>query len=283
MATARNHSGAKKTISPRKMDFPFEEIDSKYWYNGNALLTTFFAALSATFPPGEQQFIDSVRYYRNQVKDKKLLEQIRGFIGQEGHHSHQHKKANQELDRRGLFATRLEEHLKRDIKFLNRFMSPASQLAATAAAEHITAIMAEYVLTHPEVTAPMADSVGELIEWHAVEEIEHKAVAFDVYMQCVGDRQLLRRSMVMISTEFSLRVMAYQAALLYWDRRLPRPSEVVEAGRFLFGKRGMIRKMRKPFMEFFRRDFHPWDVDNTHLIEQWKAAHKALEKHLEAA
>ncbi|MGM0563517.1 MAG: metal-dependent hydrolase [Pseudomonadota bacterium] len=282
MAT-RNHAGANKTIPPRKMDFAFDEIDRKYWYNGNALLTTFFAALSATFPPGEQQFIDSVRHYRDQITDKKLLEQIRGFIGQEGHHSHQHRQANRELDQRGLFATRLEAHLKKDIVKMNRFMSPAAQLAATASMEHVTAIMAEYVLTHPEVLEPMAPSVAELIEWHAVEEIEHKAVAFDVYMQCVGDRKLLRRTMAIVSSEFVIRILAYQAALLYWDKRLPRPGEFVEAARFLFAKEGMVRKLRKPFLQFFRRDFHPWDVDNSGLIEAWKAAHYELEKKIEAA
>lgn len=275
--TKKVHAGAKKAIKPRKMSFPFKEINNKYWYDDNSILTTFFAALSASFPPGEQQFIDSVRFYRDQVRDKTLLEQIRGFIGQEGHHSAQHRKANEILEQLGLPVSRLEANLKSDIEKLNKIMSPASQLASTAAMEHITAIMAEHVLTHPELTDKMEPSVAELIKWHAIEEIEHKAVAFDVYERCVGNRTLLKRTMAIVSTEFVIRMLCYQIALLYWDRKIPSPKEFWGAAKFFFGKEGMVSKLRRPYMAFYGDNFHPWDHDNSHLIESWKRLHGELE------
>ncbi len=279
MATAKR-TGDKISIKPRKMNFPFQQMKAKYWFDDNSLLTTYFAALSATFPPGEQNFIDSVRHYRGQIKDKTLLEQIRGFIGQEGHHSQQHKIANKKLDELGLHASRIEAHLKSDIEKLGKKLTPEQQLASTVCMEHITAILAEYALTHPHMTEPMHPAVRELIMWHAVEEIEHKAVAFDVYQQCVGDDKLLRQVMVINTLEFVTRITCYQIAMLYWDRKLPNLRDVSGAAKFFFGRDGVYRKLAKPFKDFFREDFHPWDHDNAHLIERWKKEH-APQEHAE--
>ena len=71
-------------IKPRHMSMPFEQLDTPYFFDNNALLSAFFAALSSTFPAGEGEFIASVRQYRDKIKSPKLKEEIRGFIGQEG-------------------------------------------------------------------------------------------------------------------------------------------------------------------------------------------------------
>lgn len=282
MATSKR-TGNKISIKPRaKMNFGFDRIKAKYWFDNNSLLTSFFAALSATFPPGEQNFIDSVRYYRDQIDDETLQEQIKGFIGQEGHHSRQHRLANEVMDKMGLNASRIEAHLKKDIVKLNKALTPEQQLASTVCMEHITAVMAEYALTYPEMTEHMHPAVKELILWHAVEEIEHKAVAFDVYQQCVGDDELLRKVMVINTIEFITRISCYQAAILYWDKKIPSLRDIGKTAKFFFGKNGMYRKLATPYKEFFRKDFHPWDHDNSALIEDWKANH-APEEYAEQA
>ena len=106
--------GGKVDIKPRRMSFPFKDIKDRFFYKGNSVISAFGAALSSTFPPGEAEFIASVRLYRDKVKDEKLQQQIRGFIGQEGHHSHQHKQANLVLKELGIDAVRLEKHLEKD-------------------------------------------------------------------------------------------------------------------------------------------------------------------------
>lgn len=277
MATTR-HAGSKLSIKPRRISFPFETIKTKYWYADNALLTTFFAAMSATFPPGEQQFINSVRHYRERITDQDLLEQIRGFIGQEGHHGHQHRKANQQLTKLGLPVTDIEQHFDKHITKAYKLLSPAQQLALTVAAEHLTAVMAEHALTTPEMTEPMHPAVAELVLWHAVEEIEHKSVAFDVYMQCVGDRELLRRTMTFFTFNFFYRITRYQVAMLYDNKKVPSPRELGQFAKFLFGSKGLLVKSRKSYMDFYRKDFHPWDQNNIELVEQWKRQHKSLEE-----
>ena len=108
--------GGKVDIKPRRMSFPFETVKQRFFFKNNSVISAFAAALSSTFPPGESEFIASVRLYRDRVTDEKLKQQIRGFIGQEGHHSHQHKRANEALKELGLDAVRLEKHLEKDIK-----------------------------------------------------------------------------------------------------------------------------------------------------------------------
>ncbi len=270
------HSGARTPagvqVQPRKMEFAFSQLQGRFFYDNNRLLSAFFAALSSTFPPGEAEFIASVRNYRGRITDPLLKEQIRGFIGQEVHHSHQHKKANQVLRELGMDAVRLEHHLQRDIdRFLQRrHATPRFRLAMTVGMEHMTAIMAEFVLHNPEVLAPLEASVRDLLYWHAVEEIEHKAVAFDVYMDQEGDQKYLRKVLRLVTVLFTVRIACYMVALMWWSRKLPRWSDVKGLWRFMFGAKGMISHIRGPYRDYFKPGFHPWDHDNRALIDKWQ-------------
>ncbi|WP_419811944.1 metal-dependent hydrolase [Bacterioplanoides sp.] len=114
-ASEATELGGKVDIKPRRMSFPFETVKQRFFYKNNSVISVFGAALSSTFPPGEAEFIASVRLYRDQVTDEKLKQQIRGFIGQEGHHSHQHKRANEALKELGLDAVRLESISKKTL------------------------------------------------------------------------------------------------------------------------------------------------------------------------
>lgn len=272
-ASEATELGGKVDIKPRRMSFPFETVKQRFFYKNNSVISVFGAALSSTFPPGEAEFIASVRLYRDQVTDEKLKQQIRGFIGQEGHHSHQHKRANEALKELGLDAVRLEKHLEKDInKFRARkYATPKSRLAMTVGMEHITAIMAEFILNNPEVLEPMEDSVKELLYWHAVEEIEHKAVAFDVYMSVEKDQKYLRRILRLVTALFSIRISCYMVALLWWARKMPSWREIKGFYQFLWGRKGVIRNIRQPYRDYFKEGFHPWDHDNQELVDKWKS------------
>lgn len=271
-SAAVSHTPADVSIKPRKMEFPFGAIKDRFFFSGNSLLTVFFGALSSTFPPGEAEFIASVRNYRERITDPVLKEHIRGFIGQEGHHSHQHKKVNEVLRDLGIDAVRLEKHLERDLKRLTtrKFATPKFRLAMTVGMEHMTAIMAEFVLTNPEVLEPMEESVRDLLYWHAVEEIEHKAVAFDVFMQQEGDQKYLRRVLKLITWLFNIRIACYMVALLVWARKIPGWQDIKGFWRFMYGAKGLVSNIRQPYRDFFKPGFHPWDHDNRDLIEKWQ-------------
>ena len=68
------------------------------------------------------------------------------------------------------------------VRWSEENLSPLARLAATVALEHLTAILAAALLDGRSGSLAGADPrVAELWRWHAVEETEHKSVAFDVY------------------------------------------------------------------------------------------------------
>lgn len=273
VAPARTVPRAKATpkIEPRRMSFDFAAERRRFWYADNAVLTAFMAALSSTFPPGEREFVRSVLHYREQL-DGELLEQVRAFAAQEGHHARQHTIANAWIDSLGFDAKGCSEHLEAEIEEFRKATPDDILLAATVGAEHITAIMAHYLLTHDDIVAGLPEAVRELILWHAVEEIEHKAVAIDVYDKVSGDRDKLRKTFVVQTIMFSTTVGRYMNRMLKKAEYTPTAREWLGATRFLVGPGGLIPGIAKSYMSFYRKDFHPWDHDDRHLIDAWKAS-----------
>ena len=261
-------------VRPRQMRFEFDSVRERFWFDGNGLITATLSALSATFPLGEKEFVRSVMHYKDRITDPVLRQQMVGFAAQEGQHSHQHELANAWLDSMGFDASAVEESVAKNIDRHVRTSPPPVHLASTVVLEHITAILAEYLLTHEEVTAAMPEPVRELLVWHAVEEIEHKAVAFDVFEAVSGDRDLLRRVGAMTTLVFLFNQVRNTRSALRALGHRPTPREWLGAAKFYFGPDGLITKIAGPYRDFFRPDFHPWDQDNRHLIDAWKAEHE---------
>jgi len=257
------------TIKPRRMSFPFSKVKQLYFFDGNVLKSAYIAALSATFPAGEGEFIASVRLFKDKVNDPDLKKQISGFIGQEGHHSHQHKMFNQALKELGFNAVRLECVFTKDMAKNLKGRSDAERLAYTVCFEHQTAILANELLSNPNVLKGMDKTIKQLMLWHSVEEIEHKSVAFDLYMECVGDRALLKKIQKEAMAMFMRRVSKYMFLLLWWSKTIPSWKDINGYTRFMVGKGGLLRNLRQPYEAFFSDHFHPWDHQNQSLIDQW--------------
>lgn len=253
------------------MNFPYQEMAKRDFFDDNCLKSAYIAALSATFPAGEGEFIKSVRMFQDKTKDPELKQQIRGFIGQEAHHSLQHKQFNEALRDKGYDVPRLEKVFEKDLEWSIKGRSSKERLAFTVVVEHMTAILAYDFLTKPERLEGMDEAIRPLMLWHAVEELEHKSVAFDLYMEVIGDRELLFRSMKIARVLLPYRFMKYTVKLLFWHKKRPSWREIKGFWKFAYGKGGLLRSLAKPLNDFFRNDFHPWDHDDSYLIEEWKA------------
>ncbi|TNC92084.1 metal-dependent hydrolase [Thalassolituus sp.] len=256
-------------IKPRRMAFDTSAPMQKFAFENNSLISTFFYALSALFPDGERFFIHSVRNYRDDIKDDILKEQIRGFIGQEAHHGVSHEALNKAIENMGFPMERIVGRLHKRVAFL-KSLSRERQLAMTVAMEHFTASLAEFLLKNPEILDGAAPVVRKMLLWHAVEEIEHKAVAFDVYREHVNDEFMRKRVMVFAMISLFSRLAMYQVWLLRSQRHFPSWREWKEAAVFFWGKKGVLRDNMKGLAKFFRTGFHPWDIDQNYLIEDWE-------------
>ena len=254
-------------ITPRDITFNITDQSPRYWFDEDVFKTHFFNAFFTTFPPGEDFFVRSVIHFRNEIKDPLLQQQITDFSAQEGHHSRCHQDHLDVLTRQGYTSLERENKLIDALgKWANRHF-PLSSLLATLSLEHFTAILAHQALTYPELFAdPSHEDFTPLFKWHAAEEIEHKAVAYDVYMQVDG--RYWPRVIAMIGSTIGLLAILpiRMTPLLFKDGKLFSWKTWREGLPFLFGRNGLFIKPWRHYLQFYKKDFHPWDVEDYDLI-----------------
>ena len=255
-------------IQPRKMDFSFDPAMPRYWFDDDQFKTILLTALSCTFPEGERFFVRSVRHYQKQIQDPLLREQVKGFIGQEAHHGNEHDAFNHFMESKGVPTGKVDEFVNSGMRFMAKHLSPQRQLAKTCALEHFTAMLAELMLEHPDFFKGMDERMLPLWLWHAVEESEHKAVAFDVYQDQVDSYWVRTSEMALTTVEFiSFTIIHYYQ--LRKDMDDPTDWRSVRGGiNWLLGKPGWLRKLGKSYLAYYKRDFHPGKRDSTFLRKQ---------------
>jgi len=228
------------------------------------------AVLSGLFPDGEEFFVRSVRRMRDKVTDPELKRQVAGFIGQEAIHGREHRMLNDRLADLGYPTKRVERMVRRALGIRERLMSPLSNLAATAALEHFTATFAELILADDEARSYIGEHAEGLFMWHALEESEHKAVAFDVYKAVGGTERMRVWTMNALTIGFIFAITIETFLSLLGDRA------TFERGRL---RASWKRFRRSPFVspklwhqlrDYNRPDFHPDDSDTDALVERWK-------------
>lgn len=263
-----------KAIPRRDIHFKLDDVDLKTWNPQGPHVSQFLNALSVVFPEGEKFFIESARYFKDQLKSQQLLEDLQGFIGQEAMHGREHRVYNERLAQMGYDVAGLE----RDSMKLLRGVAgknPLNKLAVTCALEHFTAVLADVLLNHPELIPENAHpEMRAMWMWHAVEENEHKAVCYDVYQAVTqGPSAYARRTgmMAVVTVLFWARVFQNQAHLVKRDGIASDWRGWLQFGKFAFTKPGGLRHALKPYLDYFKPGFHPWQHDNRALLEQWKA------------
>ena len=245
------------TIPVRRMDLEFHEDVPRFYFDGNPFLTAMLSAMSVSFPAGERFFIHSVLHYLPSITNPALREAVQGFVGQEANHTKEHIAFNTFLDRAGFPASELEKITTARIDALTERLSPEQNLARTVAIEHFTTILSGAFLEHPEVFERTHPDAATLWAWHAIEEIEHRSVAYDVYQEVCGDEALLRRAMVAITVIFVVANGVRMGQLLASTGDLANVRAARQAAKVLFGERGVFRGLGKRYLSFYRKGFHP--------------------------
>jgi predicted metal-dependent hydrolase len=260
-------------IPPRDIHFDFEGAKARHWLGADPVGTAVFNALSLTFPDVERMFIDAVRAYRDRV-DGKLAEEVRGFIAQESIHSREHHTLNQLLDRDFYPVATIEASIK-DRVAIARSRGPMRMLLSTIALEHITSMMADIHAANQHLFEGAPPGVERMWRWHAMEETEHKAVAYDVFMVATKDWSPLQRYfrrcfvMALIGVLFPQNITNYAALLLEADG-YSKKDAVKAVKRFLWSEPGIFGRGWKLFLAWFKPGFHPWDHDNRALVATWR-------------
>jgi predicted metal-dependent hydrolase len=251
----------------------FDDLGSavpRHWLRGRRSVTTFFDNLSVFFPAGERFFIASVRAHERHVQDPALRAAVRAFTAQEGCHSREHVRYNRMLAEQGYPVAAMEARVERILGRVSRLAPPRWQLAVTCALEHFTALMAHMLLADPRLLDGAHPSMAALWRWHAAEENEHKAVAFDVYRAAGGPWGERAGIMALASVIFWGKVVEQQCRMMSVDGTLLSLDEWSELVRFLFVEPGGMQRLVPLYLDYYRRGFHPWDLDNRDLLDAWK-------------
>ena len=257
------------SIKPRDRRFGRETATPRLWHGGRVEATAIYNALSTTFPAGEAFFVDSVRAFRDGAPSK-LADEIKGFTTQEAIHSREHDAFNKRAMQSGYDLSKLEAQVEKRLA-ITRDRPPVVNVAATMALEHFTAIIAHELLANRRHLAGAEQETADLWRWHAVEEIEHKGVAYDTWLHATRHWPRLKRWKV------KARVMLYVTRNFVVDRtagslELMRQDGVTGLRAwalflwYVWIRPGMFRKIAGAWVKFFLPGFHPWNEDDRHLL-----------------
>ena len=242
-----------------KLDFKLEDVP-RFWFAGDPFRTRVFDALSLTFPDGERYFIECVRLFRDKIQDPDLQARVADFIKQEAQHGIAHDKMNQLMKEQGMPVEQFTTTLKKIFRFELTKRSPQYNIAMTAAAEHLTALMAETFYSKRATLQEVHPYVRALLAWHSIEEMEHRDVAFDV-MQQVGEvPEATRKFALAITTALMLGFTLYRAnVMLRCDGFNGRQRlQLFRKGLpWFLGRKGILTTMKKEYLDWYKSDFHP--------------------------
>jgi predicted metal-dependent hydrolase len=187
-------------LTPRDVAFDWASLPT-HWVPGEPFVTHTINVLHLLLPAGERWFVDVFTQALPYIKDDKLREEVLGFIGQETIHARSHQGVLDHWKAKGIDTDPYVRQIDwmffkalgdRDLISKRREEWLIERLAIIAAIEHITAMLGNWALNSPALDAAGADSTMlDLLRWHGAEEVEHRAVAFDLFTHLDG--RYLRR------------------------------------------------------------------------------------------
>lgn len=274
MGTSRLHPASTvetRTVTARRYAFDHSTVGpDRHWLDGDLFGSHLVATLSGVIPPGERFFADVIREQRDRV-DGPLREQIKGFIGQERLHQREHDEFNHALARLGYPTGGIDRASELTFAVAHRF--PARlQVAVAAAIEHVTAVIAEHSLAEDQLADWELSEVSRaFLAWHLLEELEHRAVAFDV-MQAMGTSEVERILAMRVAVGMMIpSVVGGLLVSLARDRDTWRPGRLLRSlGRF---RRSAVARgsFVRDLLAWNRPGFHPDQRDIEELLTRWRA------------
>jgi predicted metal-dependent hydrolase len=262
---------ADLTITVRDERFGRDQKPGRWWLNNDPVATAWHNALSATFPRGEAFFIEAVKAHREGAGPK-LEAEIRAFIKQEINHTREHIAFNRAAVDAGYDLDAIDQRVAANLE-LTKDRPAILNLAVTMALEHYTAMMAQEFLANPQHFAGAEPETAAMWRWHAVEEIEHKGVAYDTWLHATKDWTRYRRwkvkSLMMLIVTMNFIRNRWQDTLeLLKQDGLTGWKVKAKLAWYLVGTPGVLRRIFPAWCSYFLPGFHPWNHDDRALISK---------------
>ena len=185
-------TGARSTESrPPVLRVPQVELPDRLDTTWNPTFPEFAAAansVSLLMPHVEPYVAHTVRAVVGDL-DEPLATHAAAFVAQELQHQAQHRRVNRLVLEGAPSLRRIDRWAARTYAWLARSRSTRWSLAFAAGFETSAFALARWSEGHLRLLFDHADpAVATLFIWHLAEEVEHKTVAFDVYLATGGSR-----------------------------------------------------------------------------------------------
>ena len=261
------------TVTPRRPRVSFEDVEDdgvRAWHPAGLGPTAFLEALSAMAPVVESFFIEDVRRLLPRVRERAIRAEGEAFLRQEAAHASMHAAFNRLLGRRGVPVEAVAHSVRQWLAIVD-WTSSDVRSAVAMAGEHFLGEIGAAILSRPALFAGVEPRVAWLFRWHGYEEVEHKAVLFDLFHAVRGCGLYT----------YAVRVAGLWIAAVLLAVALPSASSRVLAAagaardprawwdllRFVFGDGGLLRGRWRAVAAYHRRDFHPWRYrDNRRIL-----------------
>ena len=269
----------KKKINYTSQPFRqnWEQDLPRYWFDNSPLKTHFMNGMSLLVPILEYSVIHTLKDSQRFIQDPEIKAQVTEMIAQENWHSYSHRKYNQWLAEQGLPAIRLSSRFMKEQQrakaIADKLFGQRFWLSAVIAGEHTIAVFADYMFKRPHLIEQMHPHFREAYVWHLLEELEHKGTSMDIWYDSKEkeNRKKWRLNITFFlqAAAFNYRVLRNMFALLRHDKQLWKWRTLKDGMSFFFGLDGLFFKTMIPWSAAFASNFHPWNHDNSHLLNQY--------------
>ncbi|SDD02578.1 metal-dependent hydrolase [Actinokineospora iranica] len=274
----------KVVLHARDVRFDWSTVPA-HWLPGEPVASHAMNTLHLVLPEGERWFVRVFKQALPHIRDEELRADVLGFIGQEAMHAEAHQGAADHLAAQGLdpapFVAQIE-WLFRSLLGDRDLTGPAEhqwlleRLSVIAAIEHFTAVLGHWVLTAPLESAGADPTMLDLLRWHGAEEVEHRSVAFDLYMHLDGRQGRRLRAMVIVGPLLMWMLVRCTRWLLAHDPQRPERPRWRDYRRL--ARRGLLpgpRELLPAFWRYLPRSYHPRDEGSTELAVAYLASSPA--------
>jgi len=242
----------------------------RHFVGDDLVMSHLAAVFSSVFPEGEEFFVRSVRHYRSAIDDPELAARVNAFIGQESVHAREHRALNEQLALLGYPTHHLDRRAHWGLRIVERILPPVVRLAATATLEHVTATLADAILRSGEIPDLfLDDEIRDLVVWHALEEAEHRAVAFDVFQHVCGKEWLRTWTLRVVVWTSGLDMLTGLLTSLACDPEGRHPSKVRESWRRVRSSPFTHQHLGRTLFAYTRPGFHPHQHGSQELVDDW--------------
>lgn len=266
--------GMMTAFEVRDIRFGISKNPVRHWYGNDQPTTALADAFSLMLPIGERFFILSLRRYESRISDPALQAALRDFSRQEAFHTREHEDYNQGLRALGYDVDGMEALLAKRLKGTTK---PLHRLAVTCAIEHLTTAFAATLLANPNILDAAPPAYARLWRWHALEELEHRAVAIDVLNTVTasmpGWKRYALRIVVFNKTLANLIAVlkANVCSMARQDGVKLGPAYLARTLWRLFGRPGMARKGFWRLMSYYKPGFDPAREHDPAFVQMWQA------------